>query len=374
MKKNVWHQLYEGFLDDAPGRCESWTEEICYLEKNKWLLRYSGTDFSGTEENESSQEEKDTNDLLDWIIESDGYDLESSQLAPFFDTEKTQLIGPRTILFRKLARKYKLEDCLFDIDKIEVQKITLLLDSEFRVEVTDYEKMKQRKRLKVLISDERLRAYNKKSNLVNRLVSQYNKPGLVKRGRGGVSGLSEFASYRNKLLDYIENYYDKNNEIPSGIHMIEGIDKPMSEPIGFIDFDALELKACTMWEEYLGKNEHNISWKEVDSGKRRNGVLIGSFYCSWLLEDGYVSVYAKSPIKSDSNWYLKVIYPVMEDGGRVRRTIQSNNFISLCSYLTHEELDFSIKDFVIGCDNELSIKYDEVRKVVYHYWGKQGLM
>jgi hypothetical protein len=364
-----WHNIYEGFLNDTPGRSQSWTEEICYLGKNKWLLKYSGTDFSRTEEIESSQEEKDTNDLLNWILESDDSDQESLGLGPFCDTEKTQLIGPRTIIFRKLATKYKLADCVFAINKKEMQIINELLDFEYTVEVTDYEKLKQRERLKVLKNDERLRAHNEKSNLVNRLVRQYSKPGLVKRGRGGVSGLHELASYRNKLLDYIENYYDKNKETPSGIHMIAGIDKLMSEPLGFIDFDALELKACSMWEDYLDKNEHNISWEEVDSGRRSNGMLIGSFYCSWVLDDGYVDVYVKAPIKSDSHWYLKVIYPIREDGGRLHRTIQSNNFISLCSYVTHDELDFSIKNFVIGCDNELSNKYDEVRKVIHHYLG-----
>jgi hypothetical protein len=350
-----WHNLYEVF----------WTEEICYLGKNKWLLRYSGQDLPGTEE-------KDTNDLLNWILESDGYDQEDLGLQPFFDTEKTQLIGPRTIIFRKLATKYKLADCVFAINKKEMRRITNLLDLEYAVVVTDYEKLKQRERLKVLKNEESIRAHNEKINLVNRLVRQYSPPVLVKRVRGGggmFSGQDEMASYRNKLFDYIENYYYKNKETPSGIHMIAGIDKHMSKPIGFIDFDELELKARSMWEDYLDNNKHNISWEEVDSGRRRNGMFIDSFYCSWVLDDGYVDVYVKAPIKSDSHWYLKVIYPIREDGSVFRKTIQSNNFISLCSYVTHDEFDLNIKDFVIGCDKELSVDYDEVKEAIKSYWG-----
>ena len=79
-----WERLFSGELSDAPGRCESWTEELCYLGKNKWLLRSSGTDFSGTKEGEIFQEENDTNGMLERLIELDGYDLESKfTFAPF---------------------------------------------------------------------------------------------------------------------------------------------------------------------------------------------------------------------------------------------------------------------------------------------------
>ena len=49
MKKHTWYELFQGELTDAPGRCESWTDELCYLGNEEWLWREQGTDFTGLE-------------------------------------------------------------------------------------------------------------------------------------------------------------------------------------------------------------------------------------------------------------------------------------------------------------------------------------
>lgn len=117
------------------------------------------------------------------------------------------------------------------------------------------------------------------------------------------------------------------------------------------------------WNKYLVKNSKLINWKEVNSGRRRNGNLLGGFYCNWALDSGYINLYLKLPIKSDPNWYLKIVYP-MHDGNQTKRTIQSINFISLCSFITEDTLntDIEITEFISRC-KELSEAHQEISKI-----------
>jgi hypothetical protein len=117
------------------------------------------------------------------------------------------------------------------------------------------------------------------------------------------------------------------------------------------------------WNEYLVMNNKLINWKEVDSGRRRNGSLIGGFYCDWALDSGYINLYLKLPIKSDPNWYLKIVYPML-DGNQTKRTIQSKNFLGLCSFITEDDfhIDIEITEFISSC-TELSKEHHEISKI-----------
>ena len=250
----TWEHLFDGELSDAPGRNESWTEELCYLGKDKWLLRSSGTDFSGTEEGETFQEEMDTNGLLERIIELDGYDLESSPLAPFFDIEQTQVLGSRTIRFRELAIKYKLTDCVDKINKRETNLISdLLEDDEYDLE----EKLTEEQLLEISKQEAKaqkintiLKPYKK---LIDNWVMEYIKLNPLKPrvASGGAHGaFVQRQKYKLVLTEFLESYVIHHNKLPTGVHIIPNVEVivngqkvKLNEPIGAVNFDELEFKA-----------------------------------------------------------------------------------------------------------------------------------
>jgi hypothetical protein len=248
MKKNQWHLLFQGELSDAPGRNETWTEELCYLGQNKWLLRSIGTDFSGTSEGETFQEEMDTNSLLERIIDFDGYDLESSSLAPFFDIELTQVIGSRTIRLRELAIKYKLTDCVDKINKRETNLISELIeDDEYDLE----EKITEEQLAKVENKIAILKPYRK---IIDAWVLAYIKLNPVKEPQGKArkwGGSRKKIQYREVLTEFLENYVIQHSQLPTGIHIVPNVDAIVrgenlfknEKPIGAVNFDELELKA-----------------------------------------------------------------------------------------------------------------------------------
>lgn len=254
MKKNQWHLLFQGELTDAPGRNETWAEELCYLGQNKWLLRHMGSDFSGNEETEPYLEENDTNGMLERLIELDGYDLESQfSYAPFFDAEQTQVIGTRTIEFRNLAKKYKLTDCVKKINTIETNLLSdLLEDEEYDLEA------KLTKEQLLEISKQEAKAQKNKAilnpyrKLIDAWVFKYIKLNPVKEPQGKArkwGGSRKKIAYRGVLTEFLENYVIQHNKLPTGVHIIPNVKVivngqkfKLNDPIGAVDFDELPFK------------------------------------------------------------------------------------------------------------------------------------
>lgn len=262
MKKHTWHELFQGELTDAPGRCESWTDELCYLGNEEWIWRVQSTDFTGLEEKQPDEQKWSSESLVEFILERDFYELESpTYVYGYIENLKEQgldseVLGPRTLNLRGISNKVGSKHCFEKINQYEQEAIDKLEDDfeeEDEVELTKHEKLEQTERLKI---------YKEKTNLINRLVKQYEAPKLGP-GSGGAQGAAvRGRAYRTKLFDYIEDYYDKNKKTPLGIHMIAGVDQYMREPIGFIDFDELELRAKT--EEEFVFNGSLIEGLDVD--------------------------------------------------------------------------------------------------------------
>jgi len=225
---NTWEHLFDGELSDAPGRCESWTEELCYLGKNKWLLRCSGTDFSGTKEGETFQEENDTNRMLERIIELDDYDLESQfSFAPFFDVEHTQVIGTRTIRFRELAEKYKLKDCVDRINVIEKERAEDLREPT-EDEIIELEKWDEKKKAILAPFQE----------IINRWTSYI----IGEAGTGQAAGIIWYIK-KGTVSRYISNYVFENGKLPIGKHLIDINTSNYTNHDFEVDFDEVVLKA-----------------------------------------------------------------------------------------------------------------------------------
>jgi len=224
----TWEHLFSGELSDAPGRCESWTEELCYLGKNKWLLRSSGTDFSGTKEGETFQEENDTNGMLERLIELDGYDLESQfSFAPFFDIEQTQVIGDRTIRFRELAEKYKLKDCVDRINVIEKERAEDLREPT-EDEIIELKKWAEKKK-KVLEPFQ---------EIINRCTLNI----IGKCPTSQAAGIGWYVK-KGVVSGYISNYVFENGKMPVGKHLIDINTSYLKIQDFEVDFDEVILKA-----------------------------------------------------------------------------------------------------------------------------------
>lgn len=71
--------LFHGELTDAPGRNESWDHYLRYRGNGRWDLITKSTDFSGMEEIPESKEVMSTRQLVQWAIERDDENEESSQ-------------------------------------------------------------------------------------------------------------------------------------------------------------------------------------------------------------------------------------------------------------------------------------------------------
>ena len=225
----TWEHLFDGELSDAPGRCESWTEELCYLGKNEWLLRCSGTDFSGTKEGETHLEEMDTNDLLDWIIEGDQMDLESQfSFAPFFDIEQTQVIGDRTIRFRELAEKYKLKDCVDRINVIEKERAEDLREPT-EDEIIELEKWEEKKKEVLAPFQEIINRWT--SYIVGKHPTNQSKPSVLYWG-----------AKRGMVYHFISNYVFENGIMPTGKHLFGTSNGYVKVHEFEVDFDKVMLK------------------------------------------------------------------------------------------------------------------------------------
>jgi hypothetical protein len=245
MKKHTWYELFHGELTDAPGRCESWTDELRYLGNEEWIWRVQSTDFTGLEEKQADEQKWSSKNLVEFILERDFYEFESpTYVHGYIEYLKKQgldseAIGPRTLNLRGIANKVGSKYCFEKINQYEQEAIDKLEEyceeDEEELELTEQEKLERK---------EKWRIYEEKTNLINRLVNQYEIPKIGAGGRGAWGWHVLVGAYHRKLFDYIEDYYDKNKNTPSGVHMIAGVDKHMLRgPIGFIDFDELELKA-----------------------------------------------------------------------------------------------------------------------------------
>ena len=224
----IWEQLFDGELSDAPGRNESWTEELCYLGKNKWLLRCSGTDFSGTKEGETFQEENDTNRMLERIIELDDYDLESQfSFAPFFDVEHTQVIGTRTIRFRELAEKYKLKDCVDRINVIEKERAEDLREPT-EDEIIELGKWDEKKKAILAPFQE--------------IIIRWTLYIVGKPPTGQNAGRA-WTIRKGVVFGYISNYVFENGNMPIGKHLIDINTSDYKKHDFEVDFDEVVLKA-----------------------------------------------------------------------------------------------------------------------------------
>ena len=237
----TWEHLFDGELTDMQFKGESWTEELCYLGKNKWLHRSRGTYsyYPGTEDYPNKMEvndllnwveEMDTNDLLDWIIEGDQMDLESSRSAPYFDIEQTQVIGDRTIRFRELAEKYKLKDCVDRINVIEKERAEDLREPT-EDEIIELEKWEEKKK-------EVLAPFQE---IINRWISYI----VGKRPTGqGKPAFYHWKAKEGMVSRFISNYVFENGIMPSGKHLF-GTTKGYGYEIHEfeVDFDEVVLKA-----------------------------------------------------------------------------------------------------------------------------------
>jgi hypothetical protein len=246
MKKHTWYELFQGELTDAPGRCESWTDELCYLGNEEWLWREQGTDFSGQEETQSEGQKWSSENLVEFILERDYYELESpTYVYGYIENLKEQgldseVLGPRALNLRDIANKVGSKYCFEKINQDEKESIDKLEEDfeewEDEIELTEHEILEQKKMRKITKS-------------IWRLIDQYEFPSNLSISFGARPSNSnkkiwrERTAIRDCLCSFSEKFYNENKKIPSGIHMISGVDKHMKEPIGFVDFDELELKA-----------------------------------------------------------------------------------------------------------------------------------
>lgn len=121
MAKKEWHLLYSGELTDAPGRCESFTEEVRYDGNNRWTLRFLGSDYSGTDTAEEICESHGTKSLIEWVIDNDKiFEEYSSQTNSNNGEEESECaLGERGLSLKAIAQKEKADYCLKMIDRYE---------------------------------------------------------------------------------------------------------------------------------------------------------------------------------------------------------------------------------------------------------------
>jgi len=116
-----WHSLFSGELTDAPGRNESWEEEVCYIGNSQWILRSIGTDFTGMYPGQSYSERMGTKKLIRWVIERDYEDGESNGYYPGESEDESELkfnvLGPRAKRLREIAKEVDANLCFNLLDK-----------------------------------------------------------------------------------------------------------------------------------------------------------------------------------------------------------------------------------------------------------------
>lgn len=118
------HVLYEGYLLDAPGRNESWTEYVTYLGSNRWRLVSKGTSFDGGEAGEAYAERMGTQPLIKWCLQRDAegaesaafHSIQSDETAPDDEEDDTVKLGDRAVRLIEIARE---EDAAFCVACLE---------------------------------------------------------------------------------------------------------------------------------------------------------------------------------------------------------------------------------------------------------------
>lgn len=122
MAAKEWHLLWSGELTDAPGRCESLTEKVRYDGNDKWTLRASGSDWSGTGDGEVFEEHHDTNSLIEWVIASDEmFEDSSSDTHLFTDDESCEVapLGERAACLKEIAEAEGVGNCVKILEEHE---------------------------------------------------------------------------------------------------------------------------------------------------------------------------------------------------------------------------------------------------------------
>ncbi len=109
--------LFDGKLDDAPGRMESWTEYLRYLGRSRWELLIEGTDFSGSEEITPERIRLGSEKLVNWAVERDGDDAGDAENADLDGRHETpsnevRVLGPRARCLLKAAEDVGASYCV----------------------------------------------------------------------------------------------------------------------------------------------------------------------------------------------------------------------------------------------------------------------
>lgn len=107
------HVLFAGYLSDAPGRSESWTEYVTYLGSDRWRLVIEGTTFDGGNSAERQVERMGTQPLIRWCLERDALDAESAGLrsrrygeaVTEDEDDDTAQLGERTTRLIEIAKE-----------------------------------------------------------------------------------------------------------------------------------------------------------------------------------------------------------------------------------------------------------------------------
>jgi len=201
------------------------------------------------------------------------------------------------------------------------------------------------------------KSYNTTEEVLAYLDSFKSDKLLLELEKKGFLDLVELYNKTSMVVKEIKDIENEANDLkPINKNLNSKLKSLKDRQINEINENSLE-----DWNNYLKKNSNLISWVEIDSGQRRNGKLLGSFYCEWVLDTGYIDLYLRLPLKSDPNWYLKIVHPML-DGYQTKSTIQSKNFLSICAYITGTESDIEIKEF-ISCCKDLSKDQQEITKI-----------
>ena len=115
-----WYVLFRGLLTDAPGRNESWEEQIRYLGASRWHLRSVGTDFYGNESGDIDNERMGTKSMIRWVNDRDYEDQENdARFQQHVDDsleEGGNVLGSRGIRLKEVAMTV---DATFCVDLLE---------------------------------------------------------------------------------------------------------------------------------------------------------------------------------------------------------------------------------------------------------------